>query len=211
MIGSMYTNEFVKTLQQLQQYIQYQDQKLKQLAETINTLQSEVEQFKNKPSTNIERIEYKFDQLKIERLDGTLNIGLNPTDPNQIDQFEVEQNGLQVNNDMTYPPQEQQQVRHQLFQQCKEEIQHFLNNDCVDFIKQAEQQLQLRLDEPHRRHIIEDIRKQIDSRIQYYMNEPSLSNLGDFNEQKHKILQQVKADVENSIKHFLNHLPKGPE
>ena len=36
---------------------------------------------KEAPSTKIDRIEYKFDQLKIETLEGTLNIGLNPLSP----------------------------------------------------------------------------------------------------------------------------------
>lgn len=46
---------------------------------------------KDKPTTNIERIDYQFDQLKIERLEGTLNIGLNPSDPNSVQNFEVGQ------------------------------------------------------------------------------------------------------------------------
>ena len=188
-------------LQQLHQYIQQQDQTIQQLNETIQDLKSEVEEIKKQPYTNIERIEYKFDQLKVEHLDGTLNIGLNPTDPGQIDNFDVQQGGLNVNG-------VQQQLQEQLFQQCSEEINQFLNEDCVRLIEQAEHQYDLRLDDPHRKHIIEDIRKQIDSRIQYYINGQPLTERDSLLDKKQDILLKVKQDVENSIHHFLNHLPK---
>ena len=34
-------------------------------------------------------MEYKFDQLKVETLEGTLNIGLNPSDLQAIEDFSV--------------------------------------------------------------------------------------------------------------------------
>ena len=197
----MHNYNIMNYLQQLQQYIQQQDQTIQQLNETIRELKSDVEKIKKQPYTNIERIEYKFDQLKVERLDGTLNIGLNPTDPGQIDNFDVQQGGLNVNG-------VQQQLREQLFQQCSEEVSQFLNEDCVRLIEQAEHQYDLRLDDPHRKHIIEDIRKQIDSRIQYYINGQPLTERDSLLDKKQDILLQVKQDVENSIHHFLNHLPK---
>jgi spore germination protein PC len=188
-------------LQQLHQYIQHQDKKIQQLHETIRKLKDDVEEIKKQPYTNIEKIEYKFDQLKVEHLDGTLNIGLNPTDPGQIDNFDVHQNGMNVNG-------VHQKLQEQLFQQCSEEANQFLNKDCVGLIEEAEQQYDLRLDEPHRKHIIEDIRKQIDSRIQYYINGQPLTEQDSLLDKKQEILTQVKQDVLNSINHFLNHLPK---
>lgn len=200
----MYNRDLMNYLQQLHQYIQNQDQRINELTETIKGLRLDVEQMKNQPHTNIERIEYKFDQLKVEHLDGVLNIGLNPTDPEQIDNFDVQQRGMKVNG-------AQQELREQLAQQCSDEINHFLTEECPIYIEQAEQQYNLRLDEPHRRHIIEDIRKQIDSRIQYYLSGQSLSEHDSLLDKKQEILSLVKKDVENSIKHFLNHLPKDPK
>jgi spore germination protein PC len=188
-------------LQQLHHYIQQQDRRIQQLHETIKELRSDIEQIKNQPHTNIEKIEYKFDQLKVENLNGTLNIGLNPTNPEQIENFDVQQKGMNVNG-------VQQQLRDDLFQQCSSEVNQFLNEDCVSFIEQAEQQYNLRLDDLHRKHIIDDIRKQIDSRIQYYLNGQPLTEQESLLDKKQEILIQDKKDVENSIMHFLNHLPK---
>lgn len=188
-------------LQQLHQYVQQQDKFIQQLNKQITELRSDVEKIKKQPMTNIEKIEYKFDQLKVEQLDGVLNIGLNPTDPEQIENFEVPQNGTNVND-------VQKQLRDQLIKQCKHDIHHFLNHDCVQYIQHAEKQFNLKLDDPHRQHIIADIKKQIDSRIQYYMNAQPLSEQDSLINKKQEIFSLVKKDVENSINHFLQHLPK---
>ncbi|MCM3411191.1 spore germination protein GerPC [Metabacillus litoralis] len=197
----MYYHEMTKYLQQLHHYVQQQDKKIQQLTKLANDLRTDVDYLKKQPYTNIERIEYKFDQLKVEQLDGTLNIGLNPTDPEQIDNFEVQQKGMNVNG-------VQQQLRDQLMKQCSQDINHFLNQDCIHYIQQAEKQYELTLDDPHRRHIIEDIRKQIDSRIQYYINAQPLTEQDSLLNKKQEIFELVKKDVENSIMHFLQHLPK---
>jgi spore germination protein PC len=188
-------------LQRLHQYVQEQDQKIQHLNKMMGELKKDLEEIKKQSYTNIDKIEYKFDQLKVEHLTGTLNIGLNPSDPGQIDNFDVHQNGMNVNG-------VQQQLRNQLFQQCSEEVNHFLNNECKSLIEQAEHEYDLRLDDPHRTHIIEDIRKQIDSRINYYINAKPLTEQDSLLDKKQEILQHVKHDVENSIKHFLDHLPK---
>ncbi|WP_299091821.1 spore germination protein GerPC [uncultured Metabacillus sp.] len=197
----MHNNDLFKYIWQLHQYIQHQDQRILQLNHMIRDLKKDVEKIKSQPVTNVEKIEYKFDQLKVEQLDGTLNIGLKPSTPDQIDNFDVQQKGMNING-------VQQQLREQLFRQCNEEINQFLNTDCVGFIEQAGQQFDLRLDEPHRRHIIEDIRKQIESRINYYINGQPLTEQDSLLDKKQEILLQVKKDVENSIMHFLQHLPK---
>jgi spore germination protein PC len=197
----LYYNEITKYLQQLHQYVQQQEQQIQHLNDMMRELKKDMEEMKKQSYTNIDKIEYKFDQLKVEHLTGTLNIGLNPSDPGQIDNFDVHQNGMNVNG-------VQQQLRQQLFQQCSEEVNQFLNNDCKSLIEQAEQHYDLRLDDPHRRHIIEDIRKQIDSRIHYYINAQPLTEQDSLLDKKQEILLHVKQDVENSIKHFLDHLPK---
>lgn len=182
------------------QHIQWQNNKIMQLEKIIQTLQQEIEAIKNQQTTKIEKIEYKFDQLKVERLEGTLNIGLNPTNPNQIDNFDVAQNGMNING-------VQQELKEQLRTQISEELHQFLNEECVELIQKVEKQFNYRLDEPHRRHIIGDIRKQIDSRVHYYVNGIQVIENESLNDHKQAIIQNVKQDVENSISHFLNHLP----
>ena len=55
----------------------------------IQSLEKQVSEFTKSSSCSIERMEYKFDQLKVETLEGTLNIGLNPSDLQGIEDFSV--------------------------------------------------------------------------------------------------------------------------
>ena len=62
----------------MQAYIYQQDKVLRDLQKKIQTIEETVSDLKKRPSVKVERMEYKFDQLKVETLEGTLNIGLNP-------------------------------------------------------------------------------------------------------------------------------------
>lgn len=188
-------------LQQLYRYIESQNKRIQQLEEIVQTMKTNIDDMKNQPHTTIEKIEYKFDQLKIEHLAGTLNIGLNPTDPKQVENFEVMQKGVNVNG-------VQKELRQQITQQASEELNYFFNVDCLSLVEKVEQHYDYRLDEPHRRHIIEDIRKQVDSRISYYVNNLQITESESLERLKNEVVLNVKNDVENSIMHFINHLPK---
>lgn len=76
---------------QLINKIQRQEEKIRELIDQQAVFQQEMEKLKNEPSINIERIDYQFDQLKIERLEGTLNIGINPNDLKDLDEFSIGQ------------------------------------------------------------------------------------------------------------------------
>ncbi|HZG74694.1 MAG TPA: spore germination protein GerPC [Paenibacillus sp.] len=54
--------------------------RLRRLEEQVERLAREVDEAKRRPSQTVERIEYRFDQLKIDTLQGTLHIGIRPED-----------------------------------------------------------------------------------------------------------------------------------
>ena len=76
-------------LQSMQAYIYQQDKVLRDLQKKIQTIEETVSEIKKTTFCQIERMEYKFDQLKVETLEGTLNIGLNPSDLQAIEDFSV--------------------------------------------------------------------------------------------------------------------------
>lgn len=63
---------------QLHRYILWQTNKIRTLERRLSVLEARLQELESQPRTTIERIEYKFDQLKVETLEGTLNIGLAP-------------------------------------------------------------------------------------------------------------------------------------
>ena len=81
--------DFQMYIRQLYDQMYLQHQELSELRSLVTQLSAEVKQLKEKPSVTVERLEYKFDQLKVETLEGTLNIGLNPTDLNAIEDLAV--------------------------------------------------------------------------------------------------------------------------
>ncbi|MDQ0861301.1 spore germination protein GerPC [Bacillus sp. V2I10] len=197
-----YDQSMMQCVQHLYGIVQAQDQKIKRLESAVSAMMDEIEELKKRPSTTIEKIEYKFDQLKVETLEGTLNIGLNPTVPDQIENFEVDQKGLQVNQVNNTKREEE------IFEAVQARLLAFLNEDCVNYIEQLAEQYRYELDHAHKEFIIEDIRKQIDSRIRFYLKQGTYDESVPVSTLIEDITSQVKQDVERSITYFIQGLPK---
>lgn len=181
-------------------YVQQQAALIENLERRMAVLQAELNNLKENPGTRIDRIEYKFDQLKIERLEGTLNIGLNPTDPDQVENFEISQQ----------PPgigMLQQELDGQLMQQTRQLVDAYLNEETPRLLEQLEDRYDSKLDDTNRHHIIEDIRKQIDSRIRYYVKHVQPDENIQPREHAERLADYVKRDIVRAIEHFLKSIP----
>lgn len=204
-----YSYDLITTVQQLYQYVVTQQKRIEQLELRVATLEENFTAFKNDNTGKVERIEYKFDQLKVERLEGTLNIGITPTggiQPGAIEDFTVHRSDMDVPSTGTA-------FHSVLFENVKKSIYHYLNRDCYDVMTAIEQQHNYHLDVPYRNFIIDDIRKQIDSRIQYYLQG---INIVETNEETLKELEEttinnVKNDINRTIEQFITHLPQKGE
>ncbi len=195
-------------IQHIYQYLEAQQSKIDQLELTIEILQDELNTLKKQTSGRAERIEYKFDQLKVERLEGTLNIGITPTggiEPSSIEDFTINRNHIDVPSAKEQHP--------NFYENIKKNVYDYLNNDCYNVMKSIEQDYNYQLDVPYRNFIVEDIRKQIDKRIQYYLKDVTLQ---DHSEDSLKQLEEttinnVKNDINRTMEEFIKHLPKKGE
>lgn len=84
--------------QQLCSYVDMQKQRIDKLEQTVNKLQADLKAMKDEKRIHIDKIEYNFDQLKVEKLDGTLTIGISPSALDQIEDFSVNGNSLNKEN-----------------------------------------------------------------------------------------------------------------
>jgi len=198
----MYMNsDMMQYIQQLNQYIQTQNKQMEQMSKLIQQLQMDLNQLKEKQTPPVIRNEYKFDLLKIETLEGTLNIGLNPhgTD-SSIEEFAVDQS-------MNVPPVQKQNPT--LFQKVQQQIHQFLKRDAYDVLCSIEDKYAYPLDEPYRKFILNDIKKQIDQRIHYYVNQLDLEKMSPDQVQimEQKIIEKVRKDIEKSCEAFIKNLP----
>ncbi len=203
-----YNYDFMTAIQQLYQYLETQQRKLTELELRIVELQDGLDGMKRENSGKVERIEYKFDQLKVERLEGTLNIGITPTggvEPTAIEDFSINKNTIDVPIASQHDP--------ILFESIKNAIYQYLNRDCFQVMAAYEQQYNYPLDTSYRNFIIDDVRKQIDSRIQYYLRG---TNVTERNEETLKEIEEVTInnvinDINRTIEQFIKHLPQKGE
>lgn len=191
-------------LHQMYQQLNIQNKKMSQLEATIQQLQNEVNSLKERQTSNIEKIEYKFDQLKVERLEGTLNIGITPNNAggSSVEDFSVNQHDLNV------PPINQYEAK--FFEDIQEQIHEYLHGECYRDIDLIEKQNNYQIDSHYRQYIIEDIRKQVDNRLRYYLNQMNLNNSSqdELVKIKDMALTKMKEDIHKTYEEFVRQLPR---
>lgn len=193
--------ELYQYLRNLQYYIEAQRKKIKTLESRIEALESDTAMLKERKPINIE---YKFDQLKVETLEGTLNIGLSPNESGSIGEYAV---GGNVKEDVTLPIENN-------FANLKGKIRHgvinYLNKDAYLDADKIAKKYNYELDESYRELIIEDIRKQVDGRIQLYLNKSGkdIKDENAKNELGETIMKKLIQDVQIAIETFISHLPR---
>ncbi|MFV9511321.1 spore germination protein GerPC [Tepidibacillus sp. LV47] len=192
------TPQFDKYIRQLHHYIKLQNQHIRMMEETILQLQTEIDQIKKNQNLSVGKIEYKFDQLKVERLEGTLIIGMSPNGAGTIEDLSLED---QHREDVPIATKSD----HPLFNKIRDSIFHYLENDIYNDLKSMEEKKQFHLkDENYRHLLIEDIKKQIDDRIHLYLNQFADQN-DDKNQVQQKIIEKIKHDIQNGIQNFFDH------
>ncbi|RBW68995.1 spore germination protein GerPC [Bacillus taeanensis] len=196
----MYYPDLYQYLQQVYQYMKTQHERVKNLEARMDELEGEINALKSNGAMKIDKIEYKFDQLKVETLEGTLNIGLTPNLSEEIEQFSV--NGKEK--------EEVSEGQEQLFQRIHKDVHHYLNHEIVNDIRQFEEKYNYKLEDPYRQFIVQDIRKQIDRRISFYLNQMNRNGSAE-GPVEQAVLEKVKKDIYKAIEAFINNLPQKME
>ncbi|WP_186579077.1 spore germination protein GerPC [Aquibacillus kalidii] len=192
----MTSNAWYDYINQLHTHIQQQDKRIKKLENRIELLESKGQ---NSQQTTIEKLEYHFDQLKIERLDGTLHIGLSPEDLKKVDDMSISQpnpNSFQKQADPTN-------------QQLASELDSYLMSEGPMMIHQLAQEYSYPLNDAYREMIIHDVRKQLPSRVAHYQKLASEENVTT-NERNPFIKDKIKKEIDHSLRlFFTNDQEKG--
>lgn len=184
----------------VQQYIEQQDERVKDLERRLELLETN---YSNQRHTTIEKVEYNFDQLKIEQLDGTLHIGLSPDDLSKIDDLSLRQR-QQPSNSSGHQPKSQKQ-------QLVEQLDAYLVQDGPHLLNQLSQEYHIPIDQNYQEALLHDVRKQLPERIAHYENQIKNERTQiDQNEGSAYIFNQVKNEIDHSLRqHFQNERSKG--
>lgn len=175
---------------ELQQYIQNQENRIRSLEEQIRSL---IKNQDNKNGMIIERVEYKFDQLKIETLSGSLHIGLSPEDLKHIEDLALEQsNRLDVSHNVS--PLDQQ-VLLELNQWCQSFGPHIIQNLANSYNR--------KIDDSHQTLLLQDIQKQFPSRITHYKEQAKEQSITNEHELKAFVIEKIQNEVHQSLTKYL--------
>jgi spore germination protein PC len=192
--------EWINYFTQLSKYINYQANKMTRLENLLQELEDEIHHLKEAKSPSIDKIEYKFDQLKIETLEGTLNIGLTPNGENMLDEFQVENKEITVPNESKLAEMKER-IHHHLLQ--------FIDDEAMKQLLELERTYQETFDDKYRQMIIDDIRKQMPMRIDENMKkirqkQPTI----DSSQYEHAVTANIKNEIITGLHSFIKHKPK---
>ncbi|WP_349407370.1 spore germination protein GerPC [Pseudalkalibacillus sp. SCS-8] len=187
-------------IQQLEELVRQLQAKSDSFENLLSSLQNELIQLKNAPHTSIE---YKFDQLKIETLEGTLNIGLTPGGNGfeNIEDLGVNGGNFQVNQQK--PP--DTPFTDEMYNWINQGVDHYLNHDIFNDINKEERKAKFHLDDSQKKLIIEDIKKQMGVRLPHYMMAAKKDNAQRNPAQEaERIMTQIKKDILSGIEIYMN-------
>ena len=181
-----------------QQVIERHHHKIQQLEKEIQELKKIIQELQTKPPVRIDRIEYKFDQLKIETLEGTLNVGISPQDLQNMSEFATGQHPVPS---PVYDP--KNIVIHDLIEN---KMKQYLNESIPQIISDTQEQLGIQPNESYIDLITQDIQSQLKSRIQYHVGQLSPQVIQqEPNEQiAEMVAARIKGEIQQGIFSFLS-------
>ncbi|MDO3678074.1 spore germination protein GerPC [Paenibacillus ehimensis] len=192
----MYSSYPESYFQKLNDYLKWQTSRIRSLENKVESLSQELESVKKQRGVTIERIEYKFDQLKVEKLDGTLNVGLSPAGLGEqsVEDMEVGGETIQTNT-----------ARSESFARIQQRVTDYLQHSCPAELVQLEEKHQVKLDEDATESIIGDLQGQIGQRIDYYLKyglDPDFVILT--TEQEQSITDKVIRDIRLGLEQYFS-------
>jgi spore germination protein PC len=190
---------FQQVIEQLYAHIGWQAQRIEKLENAVTKLQAEVDVLKEQKRFHIDKIEYNFDQLKVEKLEGSLSIGISPSTFDDAEDFTV--NGSPMGKSFQTSPMAN------LNQDINGNINDYLNTDAKDDMRTIEAKMEYPLEESYKQLILDDIKNQVETRIQHYVNQYRSAGFQEpLDAIKTNIINQTKSDIRSAIESYISGL-----
>ncbi|WP_053368779.1 spore germination protein GerPC [Bacillus sp. FJAT-27245] len=189
--------DFYQLFQWVQGQLQLYERRIAALENSLRCAEDDIRQLKEKPPIHVGTIQYKFDQLKVETLEGTLSIGLNPQDLQGIEDFAI-QNGQPG---MPLPPMEMMKRG----MKVEEEINHYIESELPGFVASVEEKYGMQHAGSYLSFIQNDIKKQLPGRIEAHLRKAGAAGPDDASIAS--TAEALKKEIETGVLAFFNHLP----
>ncbi|MFM1653393.1 spore germination protein GerPC [Brevibacillus sp. B_LB10_24] len=191
---------------QLHGYLQEQTKQITEMNKRMKQMEQDINKLKGDASQPVVHNEYKFDLLKIERLEGTLNIGIHPKGAEKGGESSIEE--LSVDQSMDVPSPAGQEPN--LFERIRQQIHGYMNTEAREVLRYMEDKYACPLDDVYRQFILDDVARQLDQRIHYYLNQskPLPTEPDQLARLEEQTVQCIKEDICNTLKAFVKNLPR---
>ncbi|MBP1156200.1 MULTISPECIES: spore germination protein GerPC [unclassified Paenibacillus] len=191
-MNSSYSESY---FQQLNEYLRWQTERIRYLESRIELITQELESLKRQRGVTIERIEYKFDQLKVETLEGTLNLGLSPSGlgAQSLDDATVGGKVIGTNT-----------ARSESFARVQRQVYDYLRQSCPEELAGLESEYGIELGRDFADFVVGDLQGQAAQRIEYYLDtmvdpkQPILTQ-----EQELRITDKVIGDIRLAMEQYV--------
>lgn len=200
----MYQNyEVCYYVQELGKIIEKQNEHIGELEKEIKGILKDIESLKKNKQFTIEKIEYNFDQLKVETLSGTLNIGITSGGSGSIEELDVEG---EVKEDFNFP---KTKLHIGILNNIVEQIENYLSTGATDEIDILEQKYNKTIETEKKDRIIDDIRRQTEKQINAYINQKKdLITPENTESVENDIIKKVIEDINKALDSFIKLLPE---
>ncbi|MBM7645245.1 spore germination protein PC [Scopulibacillus daqui] len=191
--------QWQRIIQHLHGTVNTQEKRIRELERMIKTLRTDLDGLqKQQPLT----VNYSFDQLKIDTLEGTLNIGLNPNkDMEDLDDFTI--------NDQTiHAPEQPVDPASAVMNEVNSFLNQYFSKQAYEDLRTIEQEKGYPLDDTYRQFIINDVQKQLHNRAQYYLSKYQEHYLDNQEELVDVINEKLHDDIRRAFSMFIDYLPK---
>jgi hypothetical protein len=225
----------------LQAYLQWQTDQIEALKRRVVLLETELATVKEQKGVRIDRIEYSFDQLKVERLDGTLNIGVTPGGLKSIEDFAINgqsgslgQAGAAESGSGPFPETSMPGVAGEAaapppapfaggadtrggatdwVQEIGRRMKDYLDGDVADDLRSWVDRHRLPLDKEAQRLVLDDIRAQLDDRVRYYAKESgNRAFVGQsIDGVAREIVERTKRDIRTALEQYMSGIQSAEE
>ncbi|MGF9715022.1 spore gernimation protein GerPC [Paenibacillus sp. JMULE4] len=180
---------------QLNEYLRWQTERIRNLEGRIELIERELDSLKGQRGVTIERIEYKFDQLKVETLEGTLNVGLSPTGLGTQSLDDATAGGQAIGTNT---------ARSESFARIQKQVYDYLRRSCPEELADLEAMYGVEFGQDFSDFVIGDLKGQAAQRIEYYLDsmvDPKQAVLT--MEQEQIITDKVIGDIRLAMKQYV--------
>ncbi|AFH64436.1 spore germination protein GerPC [Paenibacillus caseinilyticus] len=144
----------------LNEYLTWQTERIRRLEQRLESMAQEVDALKKQKGITIEKIEYNFDQLKVDTLEGTLNVGLSPAGLGAASLEDASAGGEQIRTNT---------AQSESFARIQKNVFDYLTGACPAELSELERQYGVEFGKDFHNVMIGDLQNQVGPRIDYYL------------------------------------------